>query len=183
MVIDQNSQEPAPVINFHLVSPGQGSVPGSVYRSGQPSGEAEWAYLEKLGIKTVIKLNEYSTEENAAEDLNLARKHNIRVIPIYMQPEDFPRNLNLWAHPDEHSLIAAVEALENKGNLPALVHCSHGKDRTGLVIALYSIRNKNYCKDTAIKEMKYYGANPLLFGMIPIRLLKNPKKCNNFPAI
>ncbi len=85
-----------------------------------------------------------------------------------MQPEDFPRNWNPWASPDSDDLMKAIEVLENRGNGKVLVHCSHGKDRTGLVVAVYSLRNKNLCKNAAYEQMKYYGANPMLFGIKPM---------------
>ncbi|MDH4274276.1 MAG: tyrosine-protein phosphatase [Gammaproteobacteria bacterium] len=160
--------EPAPIINFQVVSTDGVDGVHAVYRSGQPKGDADWAYLQKIGVKTVVKLNEYASEVDASEELRAAKLHNINVIPIYMPPEDFPKNLNLWAHPEEKAIMKAVEALENNENLPVLVHCSHGKDRTGLVVAVYSVRNKNYCKDAAINEMKYYGTNNLLFGLKPM---------------
>jgi len=150
---------PAPVDNFQVV------VPHEIYRSGQPISAADWAYLESVGVKTIIKLNEFSSKASAAVEIQEAKKHGIKVIPVYMQPEDFPHNLNPWARPDEAQLMRAVSELENKNNGVMLVHCSHGKDRTGLVVALYSVRNKNYCKDTAYQQMKFYGASPWLFGV------------------
>jgi Tyrosine phosphatase family len=174
----KKSPEPAPVFNFQIVSSGGADGANAVYRSGQPKGDAEWAYLERIGIKTVVKLNEFSKEADESEELSLAKKHNIDVIPIYMPPEDFPQNWNPWAHPDEKALMQAVEALENNNNLPVLVHCSHGKDRTGLVVAVYSVRNKKYCKDAALNEMKYYGTSPFLFGLKPMldspNIIQNP---------
>lgn len=167
-VIAGISPYPAPIFNLHVVSPDGTDSAHEVYRSGQPRGDAEWDYLEKMGIKTVVKLNEFSSDVTTSEERSLAEKHNINLISIYMQPEDFPHNLSLWAHPDEEALMQAVEALENRNNLPALVHCSHGKDRAGLVVAVYSVRNKNYCKDAALNEMKYYGTNSLLFGLKPM---------------
>ena len=98
----------------------------------------------------------------------LAARHGIQVINHYMQPEDFPHNLNLWAHPSDDELMAAVHELENPANLPALVHCSHGKDRTGLVAAVYSVRNKRYCRCTAVRQMVYFGTNGLLQGLVPM---------------
>jgi protein tyrosine phosphatase (PTP) superfamily phosphohydrolase (DUF442 family) len=171
-VIARKSPEPAPVFNFQIVSLGGSNGEDAVYRSGQPKKE-DWDYLEKIGVKTVVKLNIFSSDADESEELSLAKKHNIKVIPIYMPPEDFPHNFNLWAGPDEKVLMQAVEALENKNNWPVLVHCSHGKDRTGLVVAVYSVRNKNFCKDAAYEQMKYYGTSRFLFGIKPI--LNNPK--------
>ncbi|MDO8282230.1 MAG: tyrosine-protein phosphatase [Thermodesulfovibrionia bacterium] len=172
-VIAIKDPHPAPVYNFHIVIPGGTDGVGAIYRSGQPKGDADWCYLEKIGIKTVVKLNKFSSDADESEELRLAKKHNINVIPLYMQPEDFPHNLNPWASPDENILKQAIEALEKGNNWPVLVHCSHGKDRTGLVIAAYTVRNKNFCKDTAYAQMRYYGTNPLLFGIKP-RLYNSP---------
>ena len=82
-----------------------------------------------------------------------------------MDPEDFPHNWNPWASPNLKDLMQVIAELENRGNGKVLVHCSHGKDRTGLVVAVYSLRNKNLCKNAAYEQMKYYGANPMLFGI------------------
>ena len=167
-VIARISPDAAPIFNLHVVSPDGTDSANAVYRSGQPRGDAEWDYLKKMGIKTVVKLNEFSSDVNESEERSLAEKYNINLIRIYMAPEDFPHNWNPWAHPDEKALMQAVETLENRHNLPALVHCSHGKDRTGLVVAVYSVRNKKYCKDAALDEMEYYGTSSFLFGLKPM---------------
>lgn len=171
-VIAGGGAHPAPVYNFQIVIPGGADGADAVYRSGQPKGDADWDYLKSIGIKTVVKLNQYSSEADEAEELCQAQKHHINVVPIYMQPEDFPYNLNPWASPDEENLMKAVKALEDRNNWPVLVHCSHGKDRTGLVVAVYSVRNKNFCKDAAYAQMKYYGASSVLSGIKSI--LYNP---------
>jgi protein tyrosine phosphatase (PTP) superfamily phosphohydrolase (DUF442 family) len=165
-IIARISPDPAPVFNFQVVNSGGSDGADAVYRSGQPKN-GDWDYLEKIGIKTVIKLNEFSDIESAAEEIKLANDHHINVIQMYMQPEDFPHNLDLSAHPDENLLRQAVEALESSKR-PVLVHCSHGKDRTGLVVAVYSVRNKNYCKEAALKEMDYYGTSSSLSGLKPM---------------
>jgi protein tyrosine/serine phosphatase len=162
---------PSPINNFQIV------IADGVYRSGQPKGEADWNYLKNIGIATVVKLNKFSSDADEAEEFRMAKERNIKVIPIYMQPEDFPHNLNPWDSPDLKDLMKVIEVLENRGNGNVLVHCSHGKDRTGLVVAVYSVRNKNFCKDAAYAQMKHYGANPILFGIKP--LLDSPNISEN----
>ncbi|MEO6800069.1 MAG: tyrosine-protein phosphatase [Rhodanobacter sp.] len=157
--IPYQTPHPSPITNFQVVDS------DGIYRSGQPRGEADWKYLEDLGITTVIRLNEFSPNVDEAEELRMAKAHNISVVRIYMQPEDWPHNWNPWVRPDSTKLMEAVAILENRGNKKILVHCSHGKDRTGLVVAIYSIRDKNFCKDAAYKQMRDYGANPILFGL------------------
>jgi hypothetical protein len=160
--------QPVPIVNFHIAHQTHNAVP-LIYRSGQPVAEREWAYLHAIGIRSIIKLNQYSDEISADEELRLANRYGIKnLISVYMQPEDFTHNINLWAAPDLATLMRAVTALENPENLPALVHCSHGKDRTGLVIAAFNIRNNNYSPQQAIEQMKYYGTSPFLFGLKPM---------------
>jgi protein tyrosine/serine phosphatase len=185
-IVSRISSDPAPVFNFQVVSPGGVNGEDAVYRSGQPDKKSspdsnlddlDWKYLEKLGIKTVVKLNKLSLVEDEAEELLQANKHGIKVIQIYMNPED--DNWNPWEGPDEKKIMKAVEALESKDNRPVLVHCSHGKDRTGLVVAVYSVRNKNYCKDAALKEMEFFGTSPFLFGLKPMLSSLNIKENTN----
>jgi protein tyrosine/serine phosphatase len=152
----------SPINNFQIV------IADGIYRSGQPKGEADWNYLKDIGVTTVVKLNKFSSDADEAEEFRMAKERKIKVIPIYMQPEDFPHNLNPWASPDFNDLMQTIKVLENRDKGKVLVHCSHGKDRTGLVVAVYSVRNKNFCKDAAYEQMKYYGANPILFGIKPV---------------
>lgn len=149
---------PAPINNFQIVEA------KGLYRGGQPDKESDWDYLKSIGISTVIKLNNYSSNTEARDELSAAEAHGINVIEIPMQPEDWPHNWNLWAAPANEQVNDAVRALETRENWPVYIHCSHGKDRTGLIVAIYRVRNNNYCKDTAYNEMNFYGANPFLFG-------------------
>ena len=71
-VIARKSPDPAPVFNFQIVSLGGSDGAEAVYRSGQPKKE-DWDYLEKIGVKTVVKLNKFSSDADESEELNLAR--------------------------------------------------------------------------------------------------------------
>jgi protein tyrosine/serine phosphatase len=160
-IISQASQ-PSPVFNFHVVDH------SGIYRSGQPIGSSDWDYLKTIGITKVIRLNEFASDPKASEEFQLAKDRGIEIVPIYMQPEDAPHNLNPWAQPELSKVNKALDALENRGNGKVLLHCSHGKDRTGLIAALYKVRNKNLCKSAAFEEMKFYGTSPFLFGLKPL---------------
>ncbi len=161
-ILADHSPLPSPVDNFQVVTP------DALYRSGQPTGDADWDYLKAIGITTVIKLNQYAADTDAAEELRMAKRRNIEVLPLYLQPEDLPHNWNPWAGPDSKTLTEVIRTLENRGHRKILVHCSHGKDRTGLVVALYRIRNQQLCKEAAYQEMKHYGSSPFLFGLKPV---------------
>jgi protein tyrosine/serine phosphatase len=156
---------PAPIDNFQVV---EIVSQNGLYRGGQPienDKRDDWKYLKSIGVKTVIKLNRYSSYGNEDNELSSAKRHGINVKEILMQPEDFPHNWNLWATPTDEQIEAAVSMLEDKKNWPIYIHCSHGKDRTGLIVAIYRVRNDKYCKSKAANEMDFYGANPFLFGL------------------
>jgi protein tyrosine/serine phosphatase len=161
IVIDSTElAKQAPIVNFQTVEP-QG-----IYRGGQPWNEADWTFLKGIGVKTVVKLNQYANGENTLQqERSEAEKHGIQLIELPMQPEDWPHNWNLWVTPSPDKLKAAEQAIANKGNWPVFVHCSHGQDRTGLVVAVYRVAHNNYCKDKAYNEMKLYHHNTFLFGL------------------
>ncbi|AXV88470.1 tyrosine phosphatase (plasmid) [Ralstonia solanacearum] len=148
-------------LNFHEVE----GTSGKLFRGGQPLDESEWNLLANNGIKTIIKLNRYSgpTDTDETEKMNAA-KHGMMIIPIYMPPED--NSLGFWRAPDDSQTDKALTAIsESTSHGATYVHCSHGKDRTGLVIALYQMRVLRKCKATAMKDLWDYGHSPWLWGI------------------
>lgn len=116
--------------NLHRVTP-------TLYRSAQPdatSGEA----LQKLGIKTVLSFRKRDKDE-----------------PLHKTPgitfKRYP--LHTWDI-EEKDILAVLRILNDPANQPVLVHCTHGADRTGLMMASYRMIVQNWSKETAIAEMK-----------------------------
>ena len=116
--------------NLHRVTP-------TLYRSAQPdetSGEA----LQKLGIKTVLSFRKRDKDE-----------------PLHKTPgitfKRYP--LHTWDI-EEKDILAVLRILNDPANQPILVHCTHGADRTGLMMASYRMIVQNWSKETAIAEMK-----------------------------
>ena len=52
--------------------------------------------------------------------------------------------------------------VENPENHPIHVHCFHGRERTGVMVAAYRITKHGYSFAEVIKEMKNYGFKPHL---------------------
>lgn len=75
-------------------------------------------------------------------------------------------NIDLDEMPDPNLVEKAInEITAAAGNGPVYVHCSHGQDRTGLVVALYRMRVQGYCRKKADDERKHYRPNMMLTGI------------------
>ncbi|MEJ2202176.1 MAG: dual specificity protein phosphatase family protein [Desulfuromonadaceae bacterium] len=120
-----------------------------VYRSAQPD-EAGFAALEALGIRNILSLRQYhSDEELAPADFQLYR--------VKMYTRDIP----------SEQVIAALRIIRASEG-PILIHCWHGADRTGLVSALYRMVFQGWSKADAIDELTNggYGYHALFFSNI-----------------
>lgn len=105
-----------------------------IYRSEQPS-KSGFKELESLGIKTILNLR------NRMNDKNEAKGTSITLERI---------KINSW-HLQLKEVILALNIIK-KAEKPILVHCLHGADRTGIVIAAYLMIFENWSKDAAINE-------------------------------
>ena len=65
-------------------------------------------------------------------------------------------DLNLHSKIDEEDIVKALRIIKNRKG-PILIHCWHGSDRTGAVIAMYRIVFQGWSKENAIKEMTEEG--------------------------
>lgn len=114
--------------NFFQVTP-------DLYRSAQPD-EAGMRNAEKRGIRTVVSLRTSNKDKSLIEGTKLLLKR----VPI-----------TTWNVGDD-DIATALRAI-NDSPKPVLVHCLHGADRTGLIIALYRIVFQGWTKEEAKAEM------------------------------
>ena len=119
--------------NLHRVST-------NLYRAAQPTADGLKA-AEKLGIKTVISLRAFHDDEDEAESTTL-RTERIR--------------FNTW-HPEDEDVVRFLQLVSHTTNGPFLVHCLHGADRTGTMIAIHRIALEGWTKQEAIREMTTGG--------------------------
>lgn len=121
------------VPNFHKVS-------DALYRSAQPTAQG-MQNLEAMGIKAVLNLRSFHNNKKELEGTNLIRHH---------------LTMKAW-HPEEKEARAFLQIVSDPNNLPMLVHCQHGADRTGTICAIYRIATQGWSKEKAIQEMKEGG--------------------------
>jgi len=122
------------VSNLHQVTP-------ALYRSARLDS-VDVAQLQALGVKTVISLRSFHSDTEVLEG------SGIRTVRI---------PINTWAIRDRHVIEAmrSIRAAEQEG--PVLLHCLHGADRTGMMIAMYRMLYQDWPRDKAIDELKNGG--------------------------
>ena len=119
--------------NFYKVDDG-------LYRGAQPEEEG-FAQLKKLGIKTVVNLRSLHSDRSECE------KHGLDYVKITAQA---------W-EAEEEEVVDFLKIATDPDRKPVFVHCQHGADRTGLMVASYRIVEMGWTKEEAIREMKDGG--------------------------
>lgn len=130
--------------NFHPV------IDGKVYRSGQPYLPSHWQELQTRGIKTIVKLD-FPCE--GVDDA--AAQYGIKVLNFWMEPITLLQGL--FGAPDYNLAMGAATALCDEANWPALIHCLHGQDRTGLECGMLRVLHQGWSIDQARGEMLAMG--------------------------
>jgi tyrosine-protein phosphatase SIW14 len=138
-----------------------GSAPGirnfdevneHLYRGGQPTN-AGFAYLAKVGVKTIVDLREPGERSKAEERTVTALGMHYVNVPM----------TGLTAPSDAQS-AKILGLLEDGSSGPVFVHCWRGADRTGAVIAAYHIDHDNWNNARALQDAKAHG---MRFFQIP----------------
>ena len=138
-----------PMYNFYKVD-------DDLYRSEQPTKEGMEA-LESMGIKSIV---------NVRNILNDRREGKATKLDLYK------KRINTWTI--KYSEIIDALRLIQKAPKPVLIHCKHGSDRTGCIVAAYRMAFMNWTKEEAIKEFQLggYGYHEDAFPNI-LKLLKS----------
>jgi len=130
-------------------------VTADIWRGGHPT-VAGVAQMQKGGIKTILSLKTYTLDQSElTEEENAAKAAGIKFI-------HFPMNGIL--EPSVQELQTTLQILLAPENYPIFVHCEHGSDRTGMVIATYRIKKEGWSIKKATEEMYLYGHSKLLSG-------------------
>ena len=115
--------------NLHRVSE-------SLYRGAQPTAEGI-RELKAMGVRTIINLRSFHSDRDKIGETGLAYER------IYMKP---------W-HAEEKEIVRFLQIVTDGKRTPAFVHCQHGADRTGTMIAVYRVAVQGWHKEEALREM------------------------------
>jgi protein tyrosine/serine phosphatase len=132
--------------------PNFGKVNDRLYRGSEPNRTAI-KNLQKLGVKTIIDLR--SGGEVSAREAARAAAAGITYTNV---------PLNGLTRPTDAQVDHVLALIESSPG-PVFVHCEHGCDRTGTIIACYRIRHDHWSLADAQLEADDYGMSNLERGM------------------
>ncbi len=129
-----------------------GKVNEELYRGAQPDLDGI-RNLKRLGIKSIVNLR--TSREDRQKELAFAEASGILCTNIPLNGIRRPK-------PEQvKQVLAAIKALPG----PVFVHCQHGCDRTGTIVACYRIEFEKWTNEEALKEAERYGISKLERGM------------------
>jgi protein tyrosine/serine phosphatase len=132
--------------NFHQVN-------SQLYRGAQPiAGGLQ--RLKAIGIKTIVNLRRDDDRTRAEGDT--ARALGLR---YYSVP------LPGFSAPKDKEVQQVLDIINAPDNQPIFVHCRHGEDRTGTIIACYRITHDGWTATQAKKEAESCGMSWTQVGM------------------
>jgi protein tyrosine/serine phosphatase len=122
-------------------------VEPGLYRGGQPDEEGI-AWLKSIGVKTIINLRHYhgDTEQKRVEEAGL------RYERIALESSEAPR-------PEQVSRF--LQLVRDPSLRPIYVHCKHGVDRTGTMMAVYRMEQQGWTNAEAFTEMRFFDAHDM----------------------
>ena len=138
-----------------------------LYRGGRPK-PADLSYLQSLKVRTVINLqggdlnnpryrafmkrwepgeltSAIAAEMNLSESLGLL---------FFSKPLDA---IDPVSNEDDARIDEILAIMGDPATQPVFVHCEHGVDRTGLIIALYEVNYMGMSPDDAYNEWRASG--------------------------
>jgi tyrosine-protein phosphatase SIW14 len=123
------------------------TVEDGLYRGGQPS-YAGVQQLKANGIRTVIDLRD---DRNPSE--------RMWVEEAGMAYVNVPSNAS---RVDPEKIATFLKEVD-EAQRPIFVHCFHGRDRTGLEIAVYRMVEQDWPREAAVKELYAHGYHWAVF--------------------
>ena len=143
-------------------------VEAGLYRGGHPNDE-DLHDLRRLGIRTVIDLQGGDAMKNPianffvkliskGEQPRDIRHEEFVTKSLGMNFYNFPlSSLHRVTEKEAASIDQVIEILRDQANYPIYIHCAHGRDRTGLVMAIARVRLFQWSIKDSYREMKSFG--------------------------
>jgi len=123
-------------------------TPGVLYRSGTLDPDDLADILERYRIRTVVSLRT-SREQEVGDwymrEAAICQRRDVDFI-------DLPMGSDV---PDESQIDTWLHLISSPDSLPVLVHCAHGVQRTGVMVAIYEMERLHKTKAEVLNEMPF----------------------------
>jgi tyrosine-protein phosphatase SIW14 len=126
-----------------------------LYRGGQPSPDGV-RLLKKMGVKTIIDLRE------APHPVAIERHVSIETGGI--NHVNIPMGNFIPSAAKQAQYFRILDEARQKADGPVFVHCAHGSDRTGFMVALWRVNREQWSIAEAFGEMLRRGFQIHKFG-------------------
>lgn len=116
--------------------PNMQRVNDSLYRGGQPTRDG-FVELQSMGVRTVVSVRSSDVDSSRLRGLDLQYEH---------------RPMSPW-RPRDEDVIWFLRLAVDTSKAPLYLHCEHGSDRTGWLVAMYRIVVDGWPRERAVSEM------------------------------
>lgn len=135
-----------PLQNFGAFGP-------NLWRCAQPLDVTAYTLLYQLGVRVIFKLNDDGV--SVQQEMNDAYAAGLNVAPNIMNPI-----LRLHSREQVESVVRQMVLVQAR-NEGLLVHCTHGRDRTGQIVAAWRVIVDGWHVNSAKVEWALYGGGVL----------------------
>ena len=133
------------IVNF-------GKVGDALYRGAQPD-DSGLESLKRLGVKTIINLR--MQDDCWKDESAKALAHGILYTNVPFRG---------MGRPTDDQIKAVLELIDSSPG-PVFIHCQHGCDRTGTIVACYRMKHDQWTVEKAMAEANRYGLSIFERGM------------------
>jgi protein tyrosine/serine phosphatase len=142
----QPAQRYAELPNFHKVNE-------RLYRGAQPKKDG-LKKLVALGVKTILNLR--GEDQNTLAEQQEAKELGLTYYALPMGG---------LSRPTDKQVEQALAIINNPENGVVFIHCKHGADRTGVIIACYRMLQEKHTAEQAKEEAEKHGMSWVQIGM------------------
>jgi protein tyrosine/serine phosphatase len=125
-----------------------------IFRGALPTETQDYEMLKNQGVQVILSL--LTTSLDIKKEQKIAKQMGIKFVSV---------PLSGWRSPSNQEMSKIQDVLIHAPEYPVFIHCRHGKDRTGLSIGVYRVRQENWSKEKAYEEMIEWGFKPILLTL------------------
>lgn len=133
-------------------------VDDGLYRGGQPNADG-FRQLARMGITTVVSLRAYGhTARQEQDERRIVESLGMRWVSLPMR---------MYWRPTDGQVDAFLAITRAPG--ATFIHCQHGEDRTGSLVAVYRVARHGWTPEQAYAEaveLGMAGWNPFTRNLI-----------------